>query len=245
MLRKSVLILFFILLCPFAQASETVQLATYYGYAPWHVAEDARAGWNAHLARKLTAMSGGRYRFESVFLPRKRLETLLRMGTVPMAVAWVHPRFFGDTGRTRFLWTGALMEDASLIVSPASAPLEYDGPASLRGKRFGAPAGHMFPDFEPWIASGEITRFTVPKLKTALLMMVWNHRLDFMIVDRSTLNALKAENFIDPSLLHIASKPRAPSYERRILVPRDKPELFEFLNKAVATLGTQEGWMVE
>lgn len=244
MLVRVLLVLLLVLACPAARASEIVQLATYYDYAPWYVPGDPEAGLNAKLARKLSAMSGGRYRFESVYFPRKRLDVLLQSGKLSMVVPWVHPRFFGDIERTRYSWTGPLMEDESLIVSPRAAPLEYDGPASLRGKRFGAPAGHLFPDFEPLIASGEITRFDVPQIKNALIMMlVANRRLDFTIIDRSTLDALKDDPFMDQSLLHIASRARTPSYERSILVPKDKPELYDFLNKAVARLGAEKGWI--
>ncbi|MDQ1835364.1 substrate-binding periplasmic protein [Massilia scottii] len=226
-----------------AQGAETVQLATYYDYVPWFVRGQPSAGLNASLASKLTSMSGGRYRFESVYFPRRRLDVLLQNGKVTMVVPWVHPRFFDDPGRTRYLWTGALMDDESLVVSPRAAPLEYDGPDSLRGKRFGAPSGHRFPDLEPLIAAGEITRVDVPQIKNALQMIVSNRRLDFTIVDRSTLEALRNEAFMDPALLHVASRPRTVSYERGMLVPLDKPELYRFLQGAVAALRNDSSWL--
>lgn len=219
-----------------AQAAETVQLATYYDYAPWYVPGQPAAGLNARLAARLSAMSGGRYRFESVYIPRRRLDVLLEQGKLTLVVAWVHPRFFDDPQRTRYFWTGPLMEDESLVVSPRAAPLEYDGPDSLRGKRFGAPGGHRFPDLEPLIAAGAITRIDVPQIKNALQMIGAHRRLDFTVVDRSTLDALKHEHVIDPALLHVASRPRTASYERGMLVPLGRPELYRFLQEAVAVL---------
>ncbi|UOD30376.1 hypothetical protein INH39_01045 [Massilia violaceinigra] len=221
-----------------APAAETVQLVTYYDYVPWFVPGQPALGLNARLASRLSEMSGGRYRFESVYIPRRRLDVLLQEGKLAMVVAWVHPRFFGDPERTRYFWTGPLMNDESLVVSPRSAPLEYDGPDSLRGKRFGAPGGHRFPDLEPLIAAGEITRIDVPQIKNALQMIGAHRRLDFTVVDRSTLNALKHEHVIDLAQLHVASRPRTASYERSMLVPLGRPELYRFLQGAVDVLGS-------
>ena len=226
-----------------AHAAETVQLATYYDYAPWFVPGQPSAGLNARLARKLNSMSAGRYRYESVYIPRRRLDVLLQQGKLTVVVPWVHPRFFGDPGRTRYFWTGPLMEDESLVVSPRAAPLEYDGPDSLRGKRFGAPGGHRFPDLEPMIAAGEITRIDVPQIKNALQMIVSNRRLDFTIVDRSTLDALRNDPFMNPALLHVSSRPRTASYERGMLVPLAQPELYRFLQGALAVLRSDRTWL--
>ncbi|NHZ35089.1 substrate-binding periplasmic protein [Massilia rubra] len=225
-----------------AQAAETVQLATYYDYVPWFVPGQPSAGLNARLASRLSEMSGGRYRFESVYIPRRRLDVLLQEGKLTMVVAWVHPRFFGDPERTRYFWTGPLMDDESLVVSPRAAPLEYDGPDSLRGKRFGAPGGHRFPDLEPLIAAGDITRIDVPQIKNALQMIGAHRRLDFTVVDRSTLDALKHEHLIDPALLHVASRPRTASYERSMLVPLGQPALYRFLQEAVVLLKSDSRW---
>lgn len=223
--------------------AETVKLVTYYEYAPWYNPAIPAKGLNAELARRLNAMAGGRYRFEPVYVPRKRLDVMLEEGKTTMVVPWVHPRFFADTDQTRYLWTAPLMADESLIVSARSAPLEYDGPSSLRGKRFAAPRGHLFPDFEPLIASGEIVRVDVPQVINALRMIVENRNLDFTIVDRSILNALKNDPFIDMAQLHVARKPRTPSFFRSILVPKTQAELHAFLNKAAAELAADKEWL--
>lgn len=238
---KLMLLLTLGLLASSAHATEKVLLVTYYQYAPWTVTKDPATGLNTQLAAKLNARSRGRYQFIPMYIPRKRLDVLLRQPGATMVVAWVHPRFFDDPNRTRYLWTGPLMEDQSLIASPRSAPLVYDGPASLRGKRFGAPAGHQFPDLDPFIASGEITRVDVPQVRNALSMMVYKRNLDFTVVDRSDLSGLRGDPLVDQSLLHIAATPRTAAYERCILVPRNKPELRAFLNKTIAALDTRKG----
>ncbi|MDM5181066.1 transporter substrate-binding domain-containing protein [Massilia sp. DJPM01] len=242
-MRLICLVLAPVLALRLAHAADTVQLVTYYDYAPWFVPAQPSAGLNARLASKLNGMAGGRYHFESVYIPRRRLDVLLQKGTVNMVVAWVHPRFFDDPGRTRYRWTAALMDDESLVVSSRAAPLEYDGPGSLRGKRFGAPSGHHFPDLEPFIAAGDITRVDVPQIKNALQMIVSNRRLDFTIVDRSTLDALRNDPFMDSTLLHVASRPRTASYERSMLVPLDKPELYRFLQGALEALRSDRRWL--
>ncbi|CUI04440.1 substrate-binding periplasmic protein [Massilia antarctica] len=242
-MRLKYLLLLPALALRFAQGAETVQLATYYDYVPWFVPGQPSAGLNARLASKLNSLAGGRYRFESVYIPRRRLDVLLQNEKITLVVPWVHPRFFDDPGRTRYLWTGALMDDESLVVSSRAAPLEYDGPDSLRGKRFGAPSGHRFPDLEPLIAAGDLTRVDVPQIKNALQMLVSNRRLDFTIVDRSALEALRNDPFMDAALLHVASRPRTASYERSMLVPLDKPELYRFLQGALEALRRDRTWL--
>lgn len=241
MLLKFMLTLVLGLLAGWAHATEKVLLVTYYQYAPWTLVKDPAAGLNAQLAAKLNARSHGRYHFTPTYIPRKRLDVLLRKPGTTMVVAWVHPRFFDDPHRTRYLWTGPLMEDQSLIASPRSAPLKYDGPASLRGKRFGAPAGHKFPDLDPFIANGEIIRVDVPQVRNALSMMVYKRNLDFTVVDRSDLSGLRGDPLVDQSLLHIAPTPRTAAYERCMLVPKNKPELHAFLNKTIAALDSRKG----
>ncbi|MEC5161988.1 MULTISPECIES: hypothetical protein [unclassified Janthinobacterium] len=224
-------------------AAEKVLLATYYPEGPWYYPGDRGKGINAVLANKLTGMSHGRYQFESLLVPRKRLELLLETDQLLIAVPWVHPRFFNDLERTRYLWTGPLMEDTSLIVSPMSAPLEYNGPESLRGKRFAAPAGHQFPDLQSLIASKDIVRVEVPHVGNALRMMLAERQLDFAVVDKSTLTALKSDPLIDQSRLHLAKRPRTATYERSVLVPARSPALHAFLKQAVAELSVDDGWI--
>ncbi len=222
--------------------AETVQLVTYYNYSPWYFDASPERGLNAELARRLTAMSAGKYQFESVYVPRKRIDAMIQGGT-KMVVPWVAPHFFGDADRTKFLWTAPLMQDESLIVSSKNAPLEYDGPNSLRGKAFSAPAGHLFPDFSDLIASGQIRRDDAPSIKNALMKLLLTRNVDFAVIDRSTFNALKADESMDMSKFHLARVPRTPSYARHILVTRNNPVLFEFVSKAVTRLSREEGWI--
>jgi polar amino acid transport system substrate-binding protein len=227
-----------------ARAAETVLLATYYEYSPWYVPGNPPAGLTVLLARELTARSRGRYRFEPTYIPRRRLNAMLKIHDGPvMAIPWVHPGFFDDVGHTRYQWTGALMEDESLIVSARARPVEYDGPESLSGLRLAAPGGHLFHDLEPLIATGAITRFEVPTIINALQMIVLNRNVDFTVIDRSTLNALKNDPYMNVADLHVAAQPRTVLYTRRMLVPKGHPELFAYLNMAVAQLATDQVWL--
>ncbi len=224
-----------------AWAAETIMLALYNDFSPWYNADGS--GLNAELAARLTDMSNGKYQFVARVIPRRRLNAMLAAGEA-MVVPWVSPRFFGDDARTKYLWSDALLSDVSYFVSPASAPLEYTGPASLYGKRFSASSGHVYGDLTALIEAGKIAREDAPTLRESLMkLVVASRKLDFAVIDRSTLIALQDEPFVQPSQLHLSRQLRTELFTRHILVPKRHPEWLRYLNQALAQLRTDKTWM--
>jgi polar amino acid transport system substrate-binding protein len=222
--------------------AETVDLVIYYDYTPWYFNSDRKLGMNAELARRLTALSKGKYEFHSAYIPRLRVDLMLANGR-QMVVPWVNPAFFNDTEKTKYLWTDPLMQDEALIVSSKQTPIEYDGPNSLRGRRLSAPVGHVFRPLSPLIDAKEIYREDAPNVVSALRKLLAPRNLDFAVVDRSVFNALKADNTIDMSKFYISKTPMTPSFGRHIMVTKNSPELFQFLSKAVAKLNSDKNWI--
>jgi polar amino acid transport system substrate-binding protein len=222
--------------------AETIMLVSQYDYAPW-VNHDG-SGLNALLAKRLSEISAGKYEFKASTVPRRRLDEMLASGE-DLLVAWVHPRFFGDNERVKYLWSGPLLTDVSYYVSPASAPLEYIGPESLTGKKFSASAGHVYGDIGPLIDAGKVVREDAPTLRESLMKLVGDRGLDFAVVDRSTLLAMKGEAFVDPAQMYIAKKLRSEPYTRHILVPKKHPEWLEFINTALTQLSADKSWTAE
>ena len=225
-----------------AACGAEVILATYYDYAPWTYANQPDKGHNAELARLLTKLAGGKYEFVARLIPRKRIDVMLAQNEAPMVVAWVAPRFFGDEARTQYLWSPALMEDESLIVSSVETPLEYDGLPSLVGKRFSATFGHIYTDIDPLVSAGKITRSDGPNMESAIGKLLMHRDVDFGVIDRSALNALQQEDAAKLQRLYIARKPRTAQYTRHILIPKTQPELAEFLGQAIKQIAKTRQW---
>jgi polar amino acid transport system substrate-binding protein len=233
-----------LLLCAAGQASAATEvvLSTYYDYAPWTYENQPARGLNPELARLLTELAAGKYRFTSRVIPRKRVDMMLAQGDTLMVVAWVAPRFVGDEAHTRYLWTPPLMEDESLIVSPKDTPLEYEGLDSLIGKRFSATLGHVYGDIDPLVRAGKVVRSDGPSMESAIRKLLLHRDVDFGVLDRSTLRAFQEEGMPGIQQLHVAKLPRTPQYTRHILVPKSRPELAEFLNQAVRQLTKARRW---
>ena len=226
----------FLSLC--ASAAEEIELATQYNYAPFSATDEL----NTLLAKRLTELSGGKYTFRSSEIPRRRIDVMLAENK-SLVVPWVHPRFFGDKDKTKYLWSDALLSDVSYYVSPADKPLEYVGPESLSGKRFSGSFGHIYGDLAPMIDAGKIVREDAPTLRESLMKLVKGNRgLDFAVIDRSTLRALKDEPFVDPAKLYVSKKLRTEQFTRHILVPKNHPEWLEYINKTLTQLQTDKAW---
>jgi polar amino acid transport system substrate-binding protein len=227
------------LLC---HATTKVTVATYYNYAPWHIENEPARGLTAELARHLTRLSAGKYEFVAEYIPRKRVDMIIEKGQRQLVVAWVSPRFFGDSDMTRYFWTHPLLEDESLIISPSHAPLRYTGPDSLVGKRFSASFGHKYADIDPLVEAGKVKRYDAPNLPEATLKLIARRGVDFGIIDRSTLVSMANDRFLKLDQLYIATTPRIPRYTRHILIPKKNPELADFVKKATEHLNKDASW---
>ncbi len=222
-----------------------VALVTYYDYAPWYYEDQPERGLNAALARRLTRLAAGRYVFVAKYIPRKRIDVLLAQGETALAVAWVAPRFFGDEARSRYRWTQALMEDESLIVSSRDTPLEYTGLDSLVGKRFSATLGHIYTDIDPMVRAGQVVRSDGTNMEAAIQKLLRHRDVDFGVIDRSTLNALRQAAPAEMQRLYVAPLPRTPQYTRHILVPLSNPTLAQFLDTALRQLARDPSWQAQ
>ncbi|MEW9900836.1 hypothetical protein ABWL39_19635 [Chitinivorax sp. PXF-14] len=233
------------LLCPPALADgkaalQAVQLITYYDFPPWIVPDEDGAGLNAELAAKLTQYASGRFRFESYYLPRPRLDRLLESPSAPVLVAWVSPRFFDDEANA--WWSPPLLSDVSYVVSPRNRPLAYHGTASLIGKHFSGARGHRYPDIDDLISTGSITREDARGIPEAVRKLLAPRGLDFAFADRSTLDYLKQQADFNFGTLYIAPEPRVPSFTRHLMLHGQAPELSRFLQQALPALQHDASW---
>ena len=221
-------------------AAETIILALYNDFAPWQYPNGS--GLHKELAERLTQLSDGRYLFTPAVIPRKRLNAMLDAGAA-LVVPWVNPSFFSDKDKTRYLWSDTQLSDVSYYVSSASAPFDYTDPSSLYGKRFSGSLGHVYGDLTELVASGKVERQDAPTLRESLIKLAaGNRNLDFAVVDRSTLIALKDEPFVDLGKLHLSKKLRTELFTRHVLVPKGHPDWLAFINQALAKLRADKAW---
>lgn len=223
-------------------AAEKIEIATHYDYLPWISGTSSNSGMTALLTKKLNLIGKGKYIFSFRFYPRKRLDKFLEKKST-LIIPWVHPNYFSDKTKTKYLWSDEIAKDESYFISLNSNKFEYSGIESFKGKRFSATLGHNYADMESEIASGNLYREDAPSLENSVNKLLSGRRnLDFAVIDRSTLAALGKNNSFKINDFYISKKPRAPAFSRHILIPKDRPDLLKFINSSIKTLASDPEW---
>lgn len=220
-----------------AFAAGTVSIYTYHNHPPFVL--EAGKGLSYDLADYLNRRSKGNPTFRIEVVTRPQLDKLLAAPDFNGVVAWIAPEWMKDKDRTTYLWTGALMDDANVILSSAKARVDYKDPASLKGKNFGGIAGHKYAGIDDLVAAGAIKREDAEKERNNLRKLDAG-RIDATLLPRSTANYLLTEMGLG-SKVYVAPTVQS-SYQRMILVPKKSPELQKLLNEAVAEMPRDSGW---
>ncbi|MBE9607917.1 substrate-binding periplasmic protein [Chitinilyticum piscinae] len=212
-----------------AAAVQHIPLYTYYDDSPFGLAHPDNL--TADLADYLSDASQGRYRFEPVQLPRKRLDQELEKPDWQGVVAWGNPDFFSNLPLGRLRWTGPYSHDADLIVSSKSRPVDYRGPESLTGLTFGAILGRQLGDLTPAIQAGKIRREDATS-QSANLRKLQAGRIDVTQLQQSALPHLRREYPELDRWLYISQPPR-DVFTRHLGVNPANTELYDFLQSAI------------
>ncbi|MBE9607912.1 substrate-binding periplasmic protein [Chitinilyticum piscinae] len=218
--------------CHAAPPATPLPLYTSYDEAPFSLAHADNL--TVRLAAYLTRASQGRYVFEPVQLPRKRLEQMLAGHGWQGALAWGNPKFFSQLPQDHLRWTRGFMRDADLVVSRQSRPVHYSGPASLYGLTLGAIRGWELNDFNADIRDGKIRREDAP---TALanLRKLQSGRIDAALIQRAALPYFRRSLPGLEQWLYISPIPRW-EFSRHLAVDPASTELYEFLQQALAAM---------
>ncbi|TCP15172.1 amino acid ABC transporter substrate-binding protein (PAAT family) [Crenobacter luteus] len=220
--------------------AQRVRVLSYYNFLPWN--DHDRAGLTPALARRLTELSAGRYRFVPQLLPRRRFDQELASSREPLVVAWANPGFLDDAQRRRYLWSPPLLKDVSLLVSRRERPVDFSGVESLAGLRFSAVSGHRYPDLEPLIAAGRLARVDAPDARLALMKLLFRPDSDFAFAELSLLGYLRRDPSFPIDQLHLSARPRLTSLTRHLMVRRRDAALFAELDALLRRLDCDSRW---
>ncbi len=228
--------------CLSQAASETINVYSYHNHPPF-VTSPGR-GLTHDLVKLLNHQAQGRFRFQLRIVPRRRLNALLNpwiSGRCPSKtelcrtqwlVPWVNPQWgFGPDPQRRYDWR-AILEDANSIISLRAQPVDYEGPESLDGLRFGGIGGHRYVGIDERVAQGKIQRID-GNLERNNLIKLMQGRLDAILLPRSTIGYLLHR---DPALdqhrarFYIAPTPHQ-SYTRYLMIPQGHQALARFIHQ--------------
>ncbi|MBA5638273.1 transporter substrate-binding domain-containing protein [Duganella sp. LX20W] len=220
-------------------AVETVTAFNSYAVAPYFV--DADHGLAHALVERLNDKLAPRYRLSLRQIPRIRLDLseLNKGSAFTGAVLFINPRFVDDAARTRFLWSRPLFTDCNLVISSREAPVDYQGPASLAGLRFGAVRGYRYSVLDELARAGKLVREDSQD-ELSGLNKVARRRLDLTVVPYTIYSYAVAEQAL-ASQLYVAPRP-LQCFSRHILVSRARPGLLRALDLAIEALATDPEW---
>jgi len=221
-----------------AAEKEHVDVYVYHLKPPFIVNNTYELGLYFDLSTYLNSKSD-KYHFETIFVPRKRIEIMLDANKLDGVLLGVNPIWFKDKAETKYLWTSKIFQDQDEVVSLAERAIEYTGPKSILGQVLGGVRGFYYFGVNEQVSQGEITRHdTVGEYE--LLQMIILKRVDIGIVSSSTLEYLvKAKNWQGK---FYASKQPHDKYQRRILIPHTKRAIFDEIEPIVKNLARDPSW---
>jgi polar amino acid transport system substrate-binding protein len=180
-----------------------------------------------------------RYHFTIVYVPRKRIGSMLKDGKLNGVLLGVNPLWFNDINETKFLWTGSFSEDQDEVVSSVDNSIEYTGADSLSGKVMAGVRGFYYAGISEKVNQGSIVRYDTVG-EDEVLQMILLKRVDVGVVSRFTLNYLaKTKGW--QNKFYISKQPH-DKYQRRILVPHAQKAVYDEILPIVNGISDDPSW---
>jgi polar amino acid transport system substrate-binding protein len=224
--------------CSAGTAAE-VKLYAYHLKPPFIIDAEKGTGLYFELARRLNQLQT-LHTYKTVYLPRKRLESLLDQETLDGLVLGVNPHWFNDASQHRYAWSTAWIKDRDIVISRSEHPVNYSRPDSLIGKRVGLSLGYYYLGVSELADKGQLTRDNSPN-ETVTLDKLYAGRIDAMIITQRTLNHIVKTRPEFAGKFFTAAVPH-DSFERMILVPKAQQALVPDLNHSLSKLADDPHW---
>lgn len=180
------------------------------------------------------------YRFQLQYLPRRRLDTLVKSGNLDGIVIGVNPVWFDDKSEKKFLWTTPVMGDIDDVISTKKHPVEYAGPESLEGMRIGLVLGYYYFGVNELISEGKIQRDDASSEEHNFKKLLAG-RIDAAIISRSSYDYEMKHYPEMQGLFHISKKPH-DVFDRRIMVPLNMVKIHAQINTILKDAADDPNW---
>ncbi len=197
-----------------------------------------RSGLYPELVAYLNRLKPGGTEFALVTMPRKRLQVELDSGKLDGIVIGMTPQWVGDPAQEKFLWTEPFSSDGFVLVSHDASPYFFGQP-SAPGARIGVTLGYVYPGVDEWIAQNKFARDDAPNEERNLDKLI-RGRVDMVVVSESVYRYYMRTHRATGGLLAEAL-PGKP-VERRLLLPKNRRDLYDKLAPAIHKLRDDPHW---
>lgn len=218
--------------------AEKIPVWIYHNFPPFVLDVVEKRGLSFDLADRLSEISDGQYQFEVEVIPRQRLNLRLAAGKRGV-VFWANNNWFNDPDKDKYLWARTLMHDQSVVISPQTAPFEYDGPASMMGMKFVGVGGHSYAGVDQLIAQNEIERLDL-RGEESVALFIASGRGSVAILPQSATQYFIRQMSLG-NTVYVAPQIHT-SFERYVMVHPDLVDVFEMIDEALQNLQASREW---
>ncbi|MGK9065280.1 substrate-binding periplasmic protein [Stutzerimonas chloritidismutans] len=184
--------------------------------------------------------NAGRFRFELIELPRKRIDARLAKGR-PGLLLWATPEFFTEAQTARASWSEPLLVDRQEFVSLPDTAFEYEGIESLQGKTVGGVLGHRYAGLEDAVANGSVRRQDV-RSDLQNIEKLLNGRIHTLLIPRSSLLHYRKQH--DLGRLHVSARPLYEFSRHLLMTDSLSSSVKEYLSWFVNALPSNPEWQI-
>ena len=230
-----------VLLCSFTgfiQAKELVNVYVYHLKPPFVVDLVKQQGLYFDFSKYMNDAAPN-YDFHTIFVPRKRITSMLEQGKLDGILLGVNPVWFKDKEETKFLWSDTVLVDRDDFVSLKENPFEYTKPMSLKGKILGGVRGFYYRGINELVDQKEIIRVDTVG-EDALLHMLLNKRIDTAIISQSAFKYITQEQELRDQF-HLSKIPH-DQFARRVLFPKKLEPIYQELKAKINAMQNDKRW---
>jgi len=227
---------------PYASAKENKPLIPVYVYhqqPPYIIDFSMQKGLYFEFVKRLNILSDN-YRFEVIYIPRKRVERMLEQHSMNGILLGVNPKWFKDKDESKYLWSSVVFNDRDEIVSLKSKPVEYSGPDSLAGMIIAGVRGFYYYGINELVSANKAQRIDTVS-EPDLFMMLLKQRADVTIISKLTFNYMINNNDWQSSF-HLSATPH-DIYQRRILIPRNMAKTHQPIQQHIIKIQQDITWL--
>lgn len=212
---------------------------TYHLKVPLVINEAVHTGMYFDVLRYFDQHSG-EYQFELHYLPRRRLDALVKDGKLDGLVIGVAPLWFGDVGESKYAWTKSFVHDTDEVISLRETPFEFSDAESLIGKKVGLVFGYYYYGVSELAQAGKLTRDDASSEDHHFRKLL-ARRIDVAIISRSNYDYVMKTKPEWVVQFHVSKIPH-DQIARRILLPLHLSKLQTDLNKLIDEMQHDSAW---